>query len=409
MKLFFIYNILINCARPILNILAKFNPKINKGVIGRKQTFDRLRNHISKSDRTLWFHCASLGEYEQGLPVFEALRKQYETHKIVLSFFSPSGYENKKESDIADVVVYLPLDTKKNAREFTELLQPEIAIFVKYELWPNLLAALNDHDCKLILISALLRSNQVYFKAYGKLLRQSLFHFDHIFVQDESSRSLLEGIGYHKVTVSGDTRFDRVYDQLQIDNTLDFIEDFKGNSLCVVAGSTWPEDEKLLIDYINRNASPNLKFVLAPHDIKSSQITSFQESLNARSIRYTEIGQSDLSNFEVLIVDTIGLLSRIYSYADIAYVGGAAGKTGLHNTLEPAVFGIPIVIGPEFRKFQEAVNLVSLKGCISVKNQNEFSKAFDQLKKDVNFREKTGKINYNYIQENKGATAQIFR
>ena len=407
--LYFVYNILMNCARSILYGVALFNPKVKKGVLGRKLTFELLDKHITDSDRTLWFHCASLGEYEQGLPVFQALRTHLKDHKIILSFFSPSGYEVRKNSPIADVVIYLPLDTKKNANQFVRMLQPELTVFVKYELWPNFLTALKTKNCKSILISALIRPDRSYFKFYGKILRQSLFSFDHIFVQDESSKELLNRNGYNTVTVSGDTRFDRVYNQLRSDNTLEFIEDFKQDSLCVVAGSTWPEDERLLVDYINKNASSGLKFIVAPHNINHVQVEQFQKLLKVKSLRYTEIEQNKISDSVVLIMDTIGLLSKIYFYADIAYVGGAAGTTGLHNTLEPAVFGIPIIIGHNYSGFPEAIAMKKNKGLFSVKNPEELNTVLDQLLQNDQFRFKTGKFNAHYIEKNKGAVIQIMK
>jgi 3-deoxy-D-manno-octulosonic-acid transferase len=403
----FIYNFIINLTPFILKGAALFNPKIKKGVVGRSLTFKKLKASISETDKTLWFHCASLGEYEQGLPVFKELRKLYDTHKIVLSFFSPSGYEIRKNTDIADVVVYLPLDTVKNAERFIDLVNPDLTVFVKYDIWPNFLHVLKRHKKRAILISALLRPNHSFFKFYGKHLREALFAFEHIFVQNEKSKSLLKTINYTNVTVSGDTRFDRVFSQLEQNNTLPFIEDFKQTSICVVAGSTWPEDENLLIDYINRNASNDLKFIIAPHNINSTQIGKLKNHLNVETILFSEKNNSNLSEYQVLIMDTIGLLTKVYNYADIAYVGGAAGKTGLHNTLEPAVFGIPIIIGDNYKKFPEAIEMIKNKGLLSIKTEEELEAIFNNLVSNPAERERLGQSNYNYIKKSRGAVIQI--
>ncbi|MDG1728829.1 MAG: glycosyltransferase N-terminal domain-containing protein [Algibacter sp.] len=403
----FIYNIGIFLASVALKFGALFNDKLKKGVVGRKNTFNILSTHLNKGDKTFWFHCASLGEYEQGLPVFKKLRDQYKNHKIILSFFSPSGYEIRKKSPIADVVIYLPLDTKVNAKRFLDIVNPELTIFVKYDIWPNFLNELKRRQLRAILISAAFRKNQSYFKFYGKPLKEALFAFEHIFTQNEISKTLLKSINYHKTTVSGDTRYDRVYSQLDIDNTLDFVEEFKNNELCVVAGSTWPEGENLLINFINSEASKNVKFIIAPHNIKLNQIKQLQEKINSKSVLFTEKKDKDLSNYQVLIVDTIGILSKIYSYADIAYVGGAIGNTGLHNTLEPAVFGIPIVIGNNFKNFPEAQLLINNGGMFSVANKTAFNKIFNHLIINSDFREKSGSKNKAFIKQNKGAVVQI--
>ena len=403
----FIYNIGITLASFGLKTTSLFNEKIKKGIIGRQETFSILQNILKPSDKTLWFHCASLGEYEQGLPVFKALKTHYKEHKIVLTFFSPSGYEIRKNSPIADVVVYLPLDTKKNANRFLDLLKPELTVFVKYDIWPNFLNELKRRQLRAILISASFRENQSYFKFYGSPLRNALFAFEHIFTQNEASKKLLESINYNHVTVSGDTRFDRVSSQLETDNTLDFIETFKQDKLCVVAGSTWPEDDMLLANFINSEAPGDLKFIIAPHNIKSNQIKNIQEKLNIESVLFSEKDSKTLENYQVLIIDTIGILSKIYSYADIAYVGGAVGTTGLHNTLEPAVFGIPIIIGNNHSKFPEAQEMIDGGGMFSISNQKEFDIVFKELIENTQKRLLAGNNNLKYIETNKGALTKI--
>lgn len=403
----FFYNILIHISRLILKILSLFNPKLKLGVEGRKQTFETLGKSLSKTDQTLWFHCASLGEFEQGLPVFKELRKLYPNHKFVLTFFSPSGYEIRKHTPEADVVVYLPWDTKSNAKRFLDYVHPELIVFVKYEVWPNILLEAKKRNIRAILVSALFRKDQAYFKGYGGLMRKALFSFEHIFTQNKSSMELLNSIGYENASVSGDTRFDRVYSQLNLDNTLSFINSFKQDNICVVAGSTWPEDENLFIDYINARATDKVKFIIAPHNIHKASIEKLKNSLQVKTALYSEMDSVDLKEMKVLIIDTIGLLSKIYSYATIAYVGGATGKTGLHNTLEPAIFGVPIIIGNHYEKFPEAIDMIEQKGMIPVKNQEEFDKKLSFLTQNGTLIKELGIKNFNYIEKNRGAIIQI--
>lgn len=391
----------------ILKILAAFHPKIKKGVLGRRETFLKLKNDILTTDQTLWFHCASLGEYEQGLPVFEVLRKDYPSHKIILSFFSPSGYEIRKHSKVADLVVYLPLDTKKNAIKFIELTHPDLVVFVKYDIWPNLLKQVKAHQIRAILISARFRKTQAYFKCYGNRLRQSLFAFEHIFVQDEKSHHLLKSIGFNSSTISGDTRYDRVYNQLQQNNQLDFIEAFKGSATCIVIGSSWPEDESILIPYINERASAELKFIIAPHEIHHNHIQSLISKLQVKSIKKSEVAERHLEDFKVLIVDNVGLLSKIYGSASIAYVGGAMGSTGLHNILEPAVFGVPIIIGQNYDRFPEAKAMIETAGVTSVKNTEELSTVLNTLITSSDYCKAEGEKNAAFVNKNRGAVNQI--
>jgi len=376
------------------------------GVKGRKETFSLLKSGLKNDDKTIWFHCASLGEYEQGLPIFEEIKKDHPNHKIILSFFSPSGFQVRKNSPIADLVVYLPLDTKKNAELFIELVHPELVIFVKYEIWPNYMKVLNHYKIRTLLISALFRDDQIHFKWYGKLMRKALGSFEHIFVQNQSSKDKIESIGMDHVTVSGDTRFDRVAQQLKIDNSLPSIDSFKQNKVCIVCGSTWPEDDHLLVEYIN-STSQEAKFIIAPHNIKPKHIAELQVRIQKQSVIYSEIDDQDVSLYQVLIIDSIGLLSQIYSYADIAYVGGAIGTTGLHNTLEPAVFGIPIIIGNNHSKFPEAKQLIARGGIFSIKNSIELNTNLDKLLDNEAFRVKSGNNCRAFIEENKGAVIQI--
>lgn len=379
------------------------------GVEGRSKTFFILEEQLSAETKTFWFHCASLGEYEQGLPIFKQLRKENPDHKIVLTFFSPSGYEIRKNTDVADMVVYLPLDTKANAKRFIQLVNPELTIFVKYDIWPNYLNELKKNNLRAILISATFRKEQSYFRFYGRMMRNALRTFEHIFVQNENSKNLLHTINLNNVTVAGDTRYDRVSDQLLQDNTLPFIEQFKDGKLGVVIGSSWPEDESLFINYINRSESKNIKFIIAPHNIKSHQIENFIGQLNKKTVLFSEKDNKNLPEFDVFIVDTIGILSKIYSYADIAYVGGAMGSTGLHNILEPAAFGVPVIIGKNYKKFPEAFQMIDNGGVISIKNQQELYQILDKLIENPQKRKELGQLNALFIKKNKDAVIQIMK
>lgn len=409
LKLKTLYTAGIYLANLVLKSIAPFNPKIKLGVVGRATCFKILESQLSKSDKTLWFHCASLGEYEQGLPVFKALREDYPQHKIVLSFFSPSGYEIKKNSPIADVVVYLPLDTISHANRFLDLVHPDLSIFVKYEIWPNLLNSMKARGVRAILISAAFRETHSFFKWYGRQTRDALFAFEHIFTQNTVSKQLLERINYKAVTVSGDTRFDRVLQQLDQDNTIDFIAQFKQKQLCMVIGSSWPEDEKLLVAYINKLAAADTKFIIAPHNIKPAQIQALKVSIKRSCLLYSEKEGHELSDYQVLILDTIGLLSRVYAYADLAYIGGAMGHTGLHNTLEAAVFGVPIIIGPNHKKFPEAQAMLNIGGLFSVNGQDELDQTLKTLETDKALRLELGQKNADYILKHQGAVAQILK
>lgn len=402
----FLYNLLINSAEKVLPVSGIFSDKMKLFTEGRKDIFSVLRKNIAPKDKTIWFHAASLGEYEQAVPVIEAVKQQFPKHKIVVTFFSPSGYEIKKNSVLADVITYLPLDTSKNVKLFLDLVHPEWALFIKYEFWPNFLRELKNREVPTLLVSGVFREDQVFFKSYGGWMRSYLRTFRHLFVQDDSSRELLNTIGFKNVTVSGDTRFDRVSNQLKHNNKLDFVEEFKDENLCVVAGSTWPEDEDLMIDFINQ-APENVKFLIAPHTLKAARVKHLQEQLKVKSVLFTEKEGKELSDYRVMIIDTIGLLTKVYSYADIAYVGGAAGDTGLHNVLEPATFGVPIIIGKNYSRFPEAITLRQREGLYPVADKTEFSRVLKMFLNDKAFRNKTGRISEHYVRNNIGATEII--
>ena len=402
----FLYNLVISIAGFFLKIVALFSPKIKLFIAGRKNVFSILEEKIKPSDKTIWFHSASLGEYEQGLPVIEKIKEKYPDHKIIITFFSPSGYEVRKNNTVADVTVYLPLDTKSNAKKFLKLAHPELAFFIKYEFWLNYLKELETSETPTYLISGIFRDNQMFFKWYGVFYRKALKAFTYFFVQNESSKQKIEAIGFHNVIVSGDTRFDRVNAILERDNTLDYIENFKNNAPTIVIGSSWPKDEALLAEYINQ-APDHVKFIIAPHNIKADQIASLKSQITKSTVLFSEKEHQDLSKFNVFIIDTIGLLTKIYSYGTIAYVGGGFGNPGIHNILEPATFGIPIVIGPNYSNFAEAVQLVALQGCIVISNNNELKESLDRLLNDQNFLEEKSRICRSYIQDNTGATNTI--
>ena len=403
--MYFIYNCSVYIASFLLKIAAFFSPKLKLFVNGRTTVFDYLKDNLSNKSNLIWVHTASLGEYEQGLPVIEKLKLNYPNYKMLVTFFSPSGYEIKKNTPTTDYITYLPLDTKFNAKKFIELTNPKLAIFVKYEIWPNYLSVLKEKNIPTLLISALFKKEQIFFKSYGNFMKKSLLGFTQIFVQDDASKKLLETINIKNTIISGDTRFDRVLEILKRDNYLDFMTSFKGDKKCFVAGSTWPEDEAILVEYIN-SSNDSIKFILAPHTIKKEAIKKLQSSLFKKTILYSEIENQDISGFDVLIVDTIGILTKIYSYADIAFVGGGFA-TGLHNTLEPAVFGTPVLIGPKYKGFKEAEELVSKKGIISIKDSQNLVFEINKLLNHQEHYLKTKEINTTYISENSGATTKI--
>ncbi|GAA4050189.1 3-deoxy-D-manno-octulosonic acid transferase [Flavobacterium chungnamense] len=404
----FLYNLIIILASQVVKLLALFSPKMKLFIDGRKEVFSILKSKVNTTYKTIWFHAASLGEYEQGLPVIEKIKAQYPNHKIVVTFFSPSGYEVRKNNTVADATVYLPLDTKSNAQKFIKAINPELVFFIKYEYWPNYLNELKKLQIKTYLISGIFREKQAFFKWYGGFYRNALKTFEYFFVQNESSKNLIRSIGFNNVKVSGDTRFDRVVAILERDNSLDFIEQFKDNKTTIVIGSSWPKDENLLVNYIN-NASDEIKFIIAPHNIKSEQIANLKLQITKSTILFSEKNNVDLSNFNVFIIDTIGILTKIYSYADIAYVGGGFGNPGVHNILEPATFGVAIIIGPNYSHFAEATALVHQEGCVSISTQNELNDAFNLLINNEDERNEKGHICSTFVQMNKGATDIILK
>ncbi|MFD0761885.1 3-deoxy-D-manno-octulosonic acid transferase [Lutibacter aestuarii] len=403
----FLYNIIVLIVSFILKIIALFNQKIALFINGRKETWKKIKEGISEKDKVIWMHCASLGEFEQGRPILEKLKELHPSKKIVLTFFSPSGYEVRKNYELVDVVCYLPLDSKKNVQKFLDMLNPVLVLFVKYEFWPNYLNELKKRKIKTFLISGIFRKNQLFFKWYGGYLKKALNAFTHFFVQDETSNQLLKSINFNNITVSGDTRFDRVFEITQQNNHLQFIQEFVNNSYTVVAGSTWKDDEDLLVNYINTKASKNEKFIIAPHNINSDAIKELKASIHKKVVMFSEKEHQNIAEFQVFIVDTIGILTKIYSYANVAYVGGGFTKSGVHNVLEPATFGIPIVIGPNYFKFNEAKDLIKNEACFVVDNSQKLSVLLNEFFQQKTKREQAGKNALNYVKNKTGATAKI--
>ena len=403
----FFYDLAVLLSWYVLQLVALFNPKIRQFVSGRKEVVSYLENNRDPGRKLIWMHTASLGEFEQGLPVLERLHKAYPEYQFLVTFFSPSGYEVKKHSLSPHLVCYLPMDTRWNAREFLRLIRPEMGLFVKYEVWPGFFREIQKAGIPILMISAIFRSRQVYFKWYGGFLRKALKRVSHFFVQDEQSLALLQSLDIREVTVSGDTRFDRVFEIRDGGVDLPFMEGFKGGRTCLVGGSTWPEDHEVLIPYINQ-AGEGECFVIAPHKTDPKTIESLRNALTVPAAAYSERDQVNLSEERVLIVDTIGLLTRIYAYADLAYVGGGFA-TGLHNTLEPAVYGIPVLIGPGYTGFREAEELVASGGLRVVQDPEDFGQQAGSLMASEKQRQEMGQINRAYLQGNRGASEQILK
>lgn len=401
-----LYNIGIILYSLIIRIVSLFNKKAKLFVRGRKNWKTLLHSKIEKDARYIWFHCASLGEFEQGRPVIEEIKKQFPELKIVLTFFSPSGYEIRKNYDGVDIVLYLPMDTKANAKAFLNIVKPEKAFFIKYEFWYFYITELKKQNIPLYIFSAIFRENQQFFKntALGNWYKKILFQIEHFFVQNENSAELLKNIGLLNTTVSGDTRFDRVAVIAKSAKEIPIIEKFKGNSLLIIAGSTWEPDEELLIEFINQNK--NIKFIIAPHEVSNANIDRIQHLLKTNAISFSKINKGEIDNYQVVIIDSIGLLSSLYQYGNIAYIGGGF-KIGIHNILEAATFSMPIIFGPNYKRFKEAVDLISNGGAFSITNFNELNHILNQLISDEKHLNKVSEINRNYVEKNVGATKLI--
>ena len=385
---------------------ALFNEKARLFVKGRKHWAEQLQMKVDREASYIWFHCASLGEFEQGRPVIEEIKKLYPYYKIALSFFSPSGYEIRKNYDGADLVCYLPPDTRKNARQFLDILKPEKAFFVKYEFWFHFISELNRQNIPLYIVSAIFRENQLFFKntPWGLWYRKMLFSFERIFIQNEKSADLLKSIGITKFTIAGDTRFDRVAAIAGSAKQFPDVEKFRGKQPTVIAGSTWKPDEELLAAFINN--SKNIKFIIAPHEVSPANINRIHQLLKKRVISYSKAQNSDLSSYDVLIIDSIGILSSLYQYGTLAYIGGGFG-VGIHNILEAATFRLPIIFGPNYQKFQEAVELVEQKGAFSIQNESGLNAALGELLHDKTKLKNASEVCRKYVEKNVGSTKLI--
>lgn len=412
-----------------IKIAAPFNEKANLFKKGRKNWKIDLQNAFEKNKKPVaWFHCASLGEFEQGRPLIEAFKENYPNYKILLTFFSPSGYEIRKNYEKADVIMYLPLDTQKNAEFFIETVKPKIVFFVKYEFWHHFIAETSKQNIPLFSVSTIFRKDQHFFKGnnQSKTQKESNFsvkmleRFTHFFVQNELSKQLLNSINIQNVSITGDTRFDRVASIVSQRKELPILEKFVGQSKLLVVGSSWQEDieviapafKKLIEEYNSEN--DKIKLTIASHNIAESDLQKIEKAFDfLSSMRYSKVDLNDTQSIEnlqkadLLLIDNIGLLSSIYSYGDVAYIGGSFGK-GLHNILEAATFGMPIVFGnKKYHKFQEAIDLVEKKGAFTVSNDKELEKLLKNLFKDDYFREQINEISREYVIQNTGATAQI--
>lgn len=395
----FLYNIFIHIYILALNLISPFNKKIKTMLKGEKECFDRLQN-LNSEDKVAWFHCASLGEFEQGRPLIEEVKKQFPEYKILLSFYSPSGYESKKDYALADYVVYLPNDTKSNAKKFVKKVNPDLIFFIKYEFWYNYISALKGR--RLFQVSLILRQNQYFFSWYGKWFAKQLKNFEHFFVQNQQTANLLNKIGYKNVTISGDTRFDRVMTIANNAKSFTEIEKFcEGNQKIILAGSSWLADEKIIQQAVK---NLDIKLIIAPHVVGENHINEIQQ-LFPEAILYSELANNDKKS-NVLIINCIGILSNLYQYCDIAYIGGGFG-VGIHNTLEAATFGKPICFGTNYHKFQEAIDLINLKAAYSISNQEELKQVLETLLNNEKIYNQSAEASKDYVKTKIGACKKI--
>jgi 3-deoxy-D-manno-octulosonic-acid transferase len=412
--MYLIYIIFIYSYWAAIHLAALFNSKAKLWVSGRKNIFYELKKRVeelttsdSKSEM-VWVHCASLGEFEQGRPLIEKLKLKDKNVKIILTFFSPSGYEIRKNYSGADLVFYLPIDTASNARQFINIVQPKAAFFIKYEFWFNYLNELKQQKIPTYLLSGIFRQKHYFFKVYGAWFRKQLKCFSQFFVQDEQSKDLLNSIGYMNVMVAGDTRFDRVAEVCINARSLKLIESFGQNSKLVIAGSTWREDEKLIYDWMKNSGSAmaDVKLIIAPHEIDEEHIDSIITQFSDLNVlRYSRANELNVKEAKVLVIDNIGMLSSVYQYGTIAFIGGGFGK-GIHNILEAATFALPVIFGPKYEKFTEAKELIELGGAFSVGDVNELEKIMILLN-DSNVLKTAAHISKYYVNSKVGATEKV--
>lgn len=406
----FFYNIGMYLFNAFMHVAALFNHKARLWVRGRRNWYKNLISHLGalSSDKLIWFHASSLGEFEQGRPVMELYHKNFPEHKILLTFFSPSGYEVRKDYAGADYICYLPVDTAKNARRFITLVKPAIVIFIKYEFWYNILKEAYRQGARSILISSIFRPRQIFFRQAGGWYRRMLFFFNHIFVQDSRSFDLLRSVGLQGVSIAGDTRFDRVVQIADSTKEYPVIHKFSEGFFTIVCGSTWPEDEELLCQFINQ-ATTGIRFIIAPHEITDSHINAIDNRIDKRIVRYSRVsGEEKFEKTNVLIIDNIGMLSSVYKYGHIAYVGGGFGA-GIHNILEAAVFALPVLFGPNHTKFREALAMIDAGGAFPVNSFDELKSVIDQFRADPRVLPRAAEAARNYVNLNTGATDVIMK
>ena len=398
------YNIFISLYVCAVHIVSHFSKKVAAMLKGEKETFSILKEKVDPKAKYIWFHAASLGEFEQGRPLIEEIRRKYPQYKILQTFFSPSGYEVRKDYKGADIVCYLPLDTPKNVKKFIDLANPCMAFFIKYEFWKNYLTTLRERQIPVYSVSSIFRKNQIFFKWYGKSYRKVLGAFTHLFVQNQLSVDLLAGLGIKNTTIVGDTRFDRVIEICEQAKDLPVVESFKGNATVLVAGSSWAPDEDIFIPYFN--AHPELKLIIAPHVINDARLEEITHKLKRTVIRYTKATEENVKQADCLIIDCFGLLSSMYRYGEISYIGGGFGVS-IHNTLEAAVYGIPVIFGPNNQKFMEAQGLKANGGGFEIQNADDFNTLMDQFLNNFSELDKASKKAGNYVRDHAGALDKI--
>ena len=401
-----IYNLAMYILELGVKLAALFSDKPAKMVKGYREVFDLLQRKIDRNAQYIWFHAASLGEFEQGRPLIERIRKEYPQYKILQTFFSPSGYEVRKNYDGADIVCYLPIDTPSNVKKFVDLVNPCMVFFVKYEFWQNYLNTLNKKGVPVYSVSSIFRPNQIFFRWYGTGYQQVLKTFAHLFVQNEESKQLLAGIGVNNTTVVGDTRFDRVLDICAAAKQLPLVQKFKGDALTFVAGSSWGPDEDIFIKYFN--AHPEMKLIIAPHVVNDSHLKEIESKLQRSCVRYTKATEENVQQADCLIIDCYGLLSSIYRYGEISYIGGGFG-VGIHNVLEAAVYGIPVIFGPNNKKFREAQHLLANKGGFEINDYEDFEQLMNRFLGDEAYLKQSGKAAGDYVKGNAGAMEKIMK
>lgn len=401
-----LYNIAMLIYQSFIWLASKFNN--NKATLflsGRENVFALLEQKRLPGEHYVWFHAASLGEFEQGRPIMESLKNSHPEYKILLTFFSPSGYEVRKDYQGADIICYLPMDMSWNVKRFLDIVQPDCAIFIKYEFWMNYLLELKKRQIKTYIVSAIFRESQLFFRSYGGFYRRLLKSFTHLFVQNDESVRLLHSIGFDNVTKVGDTRFDRVADIAAKSKDLPIVQAFKSDAKVLIAGSSWPNDENILLPYFNQNFP--LKLIIAPHEIDEGHLQSIISQLKRPYIRYSQATIENVKEADCLIIDCFGLLSSIYRYGEIAYIGGGFG-VGIHNILEAAVYGIPVIFGPNYKKFQEAVDLIELGGAFSIADYTGFSRLMSDLLVDnSSLYASSAAVSNDYSQRNRGATIKV--